>query len=109
MHHLSQSKSYHGAREPFIESIIAYLLRTAKTTTLLVKRKKIKHASFLLELTSEVSSTNSTHESIPEMVTLAFTPNQEDQSHWPTTALPNLNAGGATHTVSNKADHHRPS
>lgn len=41
MHHLSQIKSYHGTSVSFLKAVIAYLLRTAKTTTLLVKKNLV--------------------------------------------------------------------
>lgn len=41
MHHLSQIKSYRGTSVSFLKAVIAYLLRTAKTTTLLVKKNLV--------------------------------------------------------------------
>lgn len=105
MHQLSQRRSCHGANESFVESVMAYLLRTDESTTLLVK--VIRHTSFLLKQVPKVSSMNATHTSTPEMVTLAFTPDQMHQSHEHTEALSSLNVGRAMCTVSNGADHHK--
>lgn len=41
MHHLSQTESYHGTSVSFLKAVKADLLRTAKTTTLLVKKNLI--------------------------------------------------------------------
>lgn len=41
MHHLSQIKSYRETSVSFLKAVTAYLLRTAKTTTLLVKKNLV--------------------------------------------------------------------
>lgn len=84
MHLLLQIKSYRGTNVSVLKAVIAYLLTTAETTTLQVGKK----SSFLSELLSEISSMNSTHKSIPENVTLGFTPHKLHPSHRLTNALP---------------------
>lgn len=81
------------------------LLKTAKTTTLLVEKKW----NFLWELISETSSTNCTHKSIPENVTLGFTPHKQHPSPCLTNALPRVSTGRATSTMSDRADPHKSS
>lgn len=49
MHHLSQIKSYHGTSVSVLEAVIAYLLRTARTTTLLVEKNLVSSQNYYLK------------------------------------------------------------